>query len=125
MTEEKTKKLFNRFSFFNPINPLSQSLMAFGFECEDGWFDLIWRLCADIEKMLPQMINIPEEPFEVVQVKEKFGTLRFYTTTGTQEIRKRINQAEQESAGICELCGAPGKQYEIRGWLMVRCERCV
>jgi hypothetical protein len=51
-----------------------QSPMAFGFECGDGWFQLIYDLCSDIESICK------ESGIEVtaVQVKEKFGGLRFY-----------------------------------------------
>ena len=28
----------------------NESLMCYGFECGDGWFDLIWELCEKIEK---------------------------------------------------------------------------
>lgn len=123
MNNENTAKLFERFKFFHPERPLTEALMAFGFECGDGWFDLIWKLCEDIEKMLPTMVSIPEEPFEVVQVKEKFGGLRFYVTNANSEILDRISKAEAESYKTCEVCGAPG-QPNNAGWITTLCEKC-
>jgi hypothetical protein len=97
-----------------------ESLMCFGFECGDGWFDLIDTLCSTIQdyidynpgKNIPQVI--------VVQVKEKFGTLRFYTTGGDDMTRGMIWMAESMSGRVCEVCGKPG---EVRdgGWIKTRC----
>ena len=43
------------------------------------------------------------------QVKEKFGTLRFYYTGGDDRIDGMVRMAESMSAVTCETCGAPGK----------------
>jgi hypothetical protein len=74
MNKSNTEKLFNRFSMFHPELPITESLMSFGFEVNDGWYDLIYELCNDLE-------NIGKEEkidILVLQVKEKFGGLRFY-----------------------------------------------
>lgn len=57
------------------------------------------------------------------QVKEKFGTLRFYMSCETDEMSELIDRAEELSAKICETCGAPG---ELRndGWLRTMCDDC-
>src|ERR1041385_1882792 len=51
----------------------------------------------------------PFEGFEVVQVKQKFGGLRFYTNNCPGSIHDVISFAEQLSYTICEDCGAPGE----------------
>jgi hypothetical protein len=119
MTPEKTKKLFDDFpQFFKPERPLTESLMGFGFEHGDGWFNLVYQLCQDLTKL--------DAEFEVLQVKEKFGTLRFYTTGIRGDIDAAyglIDKAEKESGTICEICGEPG---ETRGelWLRTTCTTC-
>lgn len=57
------------------------------------------------------------------QVKEKFGTLRFYLTCGTDEMYDAIRVAEEESARTCEECGMPGEQRG-GGWILTLCDRC-
>jgi hypothetical protein len=57
------------------------------------------------------------------QVKEKFGTLRFYLTHGTDEMYAITDEAERRSASTCEACGKPGK-LRGRGWLYTRCAKC-
>ncbi len=63
----------------------------------------------------------PGQPFEVLQVKEKFGELRFYTNYTTDEIRNRIGTARAESLRVCEICGQPGTRREHR-WIRTLCD---
>lgn len=118
MNREKEAKLFQRFAFFRPDRPPQAGLMCFGFECGDGWFDLLWRLCEDIERLLQ-----PDNTFEVVQVKEKFGGLRFYCYGATDAIYERIGQAESESYVTCETCGKPGRERDT-AWIQTLCDEC-
>lgn len=57
------------------------------------------------------------------QVKEKWGTLRFYITHGTDKMYDLISEAERKSATICESCGQPGT---LRGssWVETLCDEC-
>ena len=122
MNKENTDKLFNRFSFFKPERPITESLMAFGFECRDGWFNIIWNLCEALELEI-KADNV--EDFEVVQVKEKFGMLRFYVDGGTDTIYEIINKAEGDSSSTCEMCGKqPAKAHSEHHWIRTLCEEC-
>ena len=58
---------------------------------------------------------------QVVQVKEKFGSLRFYATKCNDVQSAAIEFAEQLTLKTCEVCGARGKVME-RGWIKVRCK---
>lgn len=55
------------------------------------------------------------------QVKEKFGGLRFYVDSATDEHYNYINFAESMSYKICEKCGKPGTYYPF-GWHHVACD---
>lgn len=70
----------------------------------------------------PQCFQVPRK-LDVVatQVKEKYGTLRFYIYGGDSYINGLIDMAESMSAITCEVCGAPG---EIRdgGWVRTLCD---
>lgn len=73
--------------------------------CDNGWFTLIDTLCAaltwDIEHGGGPQIRVR-------QIKEKFGTLRFYVTPASDYQKGLISMAAAMSERICELCGAPG-----------------
>ena len=92
-------------------NP-QHTCMAFGFECGDGWEPLIRRLSEKIDGKTV-----------AVQVKEKFGGLRFYVTGAPDEVFKAIHEAEAESFKTCEICGEPGEPNRC-GWIKTLCKDC-
>lgn len=70
--------------------------------------------------------DVPEKVKQVVatQVKEKFGTLRFYYNGGDDYIRGLASMAEAMSARTCEGCGAPAKSTND-GWIKTMCQSCI
>lgn len=96
----------------------TKTCLAFGIECGDGWFDLIHGLCQSIKGANP-----PEE-FAVLQVKEKFGGLRFYYNFGNEEIGKLVGEAEEESYKICEQCGTRDDVTVEGSWILTLCKKC-
>ena len=89
------------------------------FECHNGWADIIDQLSKDLE----QLIDDDMEYCYPVQVKEKYGSLRFYMSTETEEMSDLIEKAEDRSIHTCEICGAPGTLRSKFRWLFTRCER--
>jgi hypothetical protein len=67
--------------------------------------------------------KVPELVEQVVatQIKEKFGTLRFYYNGGDDYIRGLESMAASMTLRICEECGKPGKIRE-GGWLKTLCD---
>ena len=68
--------------------------------------------------------KLDEETLKVpvaVQVKEKFGGLRFYVQAATDKHYQYISFAESMSYRTCEQCGAPGKTY-TDGWHRTMCD---
>ena len=120
MNQELTKKLCEDFPqiFQDTDKPPQQSLMCFGIECDDGWFQLIYDLCTKIMELKPH------DGFRASQIKEKFGTLRFYVTTASDEIWDVIEKAEDESAKICEECGSRRNVTQSGGWVRTLCSNC-
>lgn len=121
MNEGNTKKLISRFKFIPQKNPLfySDISMPMSFDCDDGWFDLLWKLCEDIDTVLT---DDNSKTFLVDQVKEKYGTLRFYTSWINDKIDELINKAESLSAITCEICGNGGKLMVCSGWYKTLCK---
>jgi len=102
--------------------PMTQTCMCWGFP-GDGWEPLLRRLS---EKLEPLIAALPEGEYgrpRASQVKEKFGTLRFYMSSETAEMSAAIREAEEESARTCEVCGAPGKTRG-GGWIETLCDGC-
>jgi hypothetical protein len=95
---------------------------ATGLHHDDGWFDILWRLCEDLEPLVAEFEQETGSQFEVLQVKEKFGGLRFYVNCRRNDaIRQRILAAIEESFHTCEICGQPGKLRED-SWIKTLCD---
>lgn len=92
-------------------------------DCEAGWYGLV----AELDAALSQL----DADYSVLQVKEKFGTLRYYFATETtdDDMRVRFDElvrcANEQSAVTCERCGGRGVLNRTAGgWLKTLCGRC-
>lgn len=104
-------------------------------ECNTGWFGIIDELSSKIEEINHSFVNKEHKIF-AVQIKQKYGTLRFYTELSDSlfdeheicnEIWKTVNdlvyETEIKSANTCECCGKAGKI--IAGpYVETLCEKC-
>lgn len=99
---------------------------AYGFECGEGWFDLLDELSpVVVSEFAALRSEDPELEPMVIQVKEKFGGLRFYTTQITDRLSEAIQVAEARSLKECESCGSPGKNTSVGGWWTTLCKTCL
>lgn len=66
---------------------------------------------------------VPDKVHQVVavQVKEKFGSLRFYYNGGDSKIDGMVRMAESISINTCEVCGNKGK-LRRGGWIRALCD---
>jgi len=114
----------------NRDKSMMETCMCWGFDCGDGWFPILDQLMGNIqhhidwnnknfEKGYAQYKQVPQVTLD--QVKEKFGTLRFYYTGGDDIINGMVRMAESMSAVTCEQCGNPGTTGG-QGWITTLCE---
>lgn len=163
--------------FVNPNSSEQESRSYFGFECEDGWYNILDKLCENIQRYIDwknsqreriiarnQMIidagrnprdwakfdeyykeytpgsreierkriisgerdidKVPAGCPQVIvqQVKEKFGSLRFYYQGGDECIEGMVRIAEAISEITCEECGSPGI-VRRGGWVRTLCNK--
>jgi hypothetical protein len=110
MSPELTQKLLDKYP------KLFSSKQFWGFECGDGWFDLLDYLCGSL-----LTYTYGDEEIYVDQVKEKFGRLRFYLSREDDVMHGMVSMAEHMSGQICETCGERG---ETRGgsWMVTLCD---
>lgn len=129
MNVENTKALVESFPalYCGADRPMrDDSGPRFFFECADGWFNLIFRLSERLEANARRAGATPdsEDWPRALQVKEKYGTLRFYSMPAKDEFSKLIDEAEKESARTCELCGGAGRIREKGLWYKTFCDPC-
>lgn len=91
----------------------------YGFECGDGWFDILKRMFEELREQGCTDVCI-------AQVKEKFGRLTIYHGCTSNTVPASIiAKAEKESCSTCEDCGKPGKSMRSStGWIRTQCPVC-
>jgi hypothetical protein len=90
--------------------------IQFGLEIKAGWHDLVMACALKLESLNCGV--------EAVQIKEKFGTLRFYIEKGNASVNKAIAEAEALASKTCEYCGAPGELRTDKSWWKTMCFDC-
>lgn len=85
----------------------------FGFECSDGWEPSIRKTAEKLEPLIAAAKVSDPEGYEsgyyrTSQLKEKYGTGRWYLSGGTDEMQNLVEAWENETENLCETCGAPG-----------------
>lgn len=78
-------------------------------DCESGWWDIIALCNKELSQIDPE--------YSILQVKEKFGGLRFYFRASDPSKREQMNRAVAKYEKICSMtCERTG----YHGYLMVR-----
>lgn len=124
MNKELEKQLIDEFpSFFRDMyGDPRKTCMARGCDFGDGWYNLLHVLCKEIKK---EADNDPSTDFHFSQIKEKFGLMRIYARGYNKKMISILDEYEQLSAFICEVCGNPeGCTTEGKMWIRTLCEKC-
>ena len=115
--KEYINNLENQYQYLVDLSDYRNPIIFFGVETHEGWKSII----DDIFSKL--IVLDPDKKTRVVQIKEKFGTLRFYVIHSNKKIDELIRDNETKSSSICEICGEPGRLDTIDGWHRTRCEK--
>ena len=126
----------------------STPLAAWGIECPDGWYRLLDMLCRTVSKEAAWINEKhPELGFKVAaeQIKEKFGTMRFYysldlhSDQSFQElplelkartdmvmftIRGAVSLAENLTEKVCVGCGMLTDEKSSSAFPYAQCQQC-
>lgn len=125
MDKELQDKIFNDFPelYSDKDKSMLVTCMCWGIETENGWFNIIYNLSKEIEIERLKLCEEYRKLVKVVQVKEKYGTLRYYLNHETDEMSFWIREVENKSEITCEICGEFGLNKEISGWYQVLCQK--
>ena len=87
-----------------------------------GWIKQIEACDAILAEIDPD--------YEIAQIKEKFGTLRFYfrITEGIdydwRELANLIGELEAQTAHLCQECGCESERQTRKHWITTMCDPC-
>ena len=93
-----------------------------------GWFNIVDEMCQKLSSLIEESYAKypPSEDspgFSVLQIKEKFGGLRFYWLMNSKDddvyekIREIIDECETKAEVTCQVTGNPGKLCKNGRWL--------
>jgi hypothetical protein len=143
MKQELDDELCSKYPeiFADRHRDMTETCMCWGIETGDGWYRIIDQLCGSIQNHIdwrqknhdwavkwnaehpdnPRAVPEPVPQVVAEQVKEKYGTLRFYYRGGDDVVDGMVRMAESMSGATCDQCGAPG-ELGGQGWISTRCE---
>ena len=133
-TIEQNKKLVKAFPFLLPRNRWTDEVVE---DYDYTWTELDampegWRklfgehMCAEIAAILKKANYL--DKYRIIQIKEKYGSLRWYGSGVPVEISDELNILircyETLSERTCIVCGAPATRITT-GWISPYCDNCV
>ncbi len=87
----------------------------------EGWHALIREALEKIDAL----VGGDAAKFRIGQIKEKFGSLRFYCFVDDESVADEVfsiaEEIEARSATMCESCGAPAQIHSYGGWYGCLC----
>jgi len=126
MDSQKTEELFQRFPhlYRERTAPLDSSGMGWGFQCEDGWYKIIYEMSKKITKISKEGEFAPA--ISLVS-KHEDGTLYVAVSNITPPVADIVTRATEQSRLTCEWCSySPAflrqKGSKLKGH--IACGRC-
>lgn len=99
--------------------------MQSGFQCGNGWYDLIRRMSARLEEYRQ---TLPDKSLRITTVKMKFNELRVYahkdeSLTIAEDIENLLSEFVIESRHICMECGRTKDDLRSENTLCTDCRK--
>jgi hypothetical protein len=109
------QKIFKELTELKQRFPEQFSMLLYTPSVPAGWYPLMEAVCEEIHKT--------GEDIKFTQIKEKFGSLRMYTTlyesSGLQSI---FEAAEELSSSMCVMCGKDAELVVLNNWMTPLCK---
>lgn len=128
--QAKNKALIDRFPFLMPRNRWTDKIPEdFDYSyteldaMPDGWRKAFGeQMCEEIRAELVRVDYL--DKYRITQIKEKYGTLRWYDLGCTERmLHEIIPKYESLSARTCIQCGEPATKIST-GWISPYCNGC-
>ena len=103
MDSQKTNELYEKFPhlYRERTAPLESSHMPWGFQCENGWYKIIYEMSKKIDKISTEGEHAPA--ISLVSRHED-GTLYVAVSNTTPPVADIVTRATEQSRLTCEFC---------------------
>ena len=125
------KKLIERYPFLNPnveyCGYLDTKNYKYDYtlldEMPSGWKRRFGKLMCEMirEELLK---NNALNEYRIFQIKEKYGSLRWYDNGGSPSVDDIVRKFEYISGHTCVACGKLDVNLITDGWIVPLCESC-
>ena len=127
MDSQKTAELYGRFPhlYRERTAPLESSQMPWGFQCENGWYKIIYDMSKKIQKLSGEGEFAPAI---TLVAKHEDGTLHVAVRNITPPVADIVMQATERSRLTCEWCSYSPAFLRQAGTKIkghIACGRCV
>lgn len=124
----KNKKLVKKYYWLMPRNVWTGKVLTdydYSF-IEWGWSDGWDKAFGDMfmKELGEEIKRIDQKNFQILQIKEKYGSARCYTSGTSKEAFRIIDKYESLSRNICYFCGRPDVPITNAGWVLPMCKSC-
>jgi hypothetical protein len=124
-TKKKNKELIAEYPFLLPRNRFTGEVdLDYNYAyteldaMPEGWRKAFGeQMCKEIKNALGKNLN----NYRIMQIKEKFGSLRWYDNGATEKVNRIISKYEILSAVTCIECGEPATRV-TKGWISPFCD---
>ena len=127
MDSQKTNELYEKFPhlYRERTAPLESSHMGWGFQCENGWYKIIYDMSKKIDKISTEGEHAPA--ISLVS-RHKDGTLYVAVSNITPPVADIVTTATEQSRLTCEFCAyTPAFVRTTKGPVKghIACGRCL
>lgn len=120
MSVIENNKLIEKYPFLKIDGESKYNMLD---DMPEGWRKAFGeKFCDELYELVKKADLLNK--FRIVQIKEKFGALRVYSNTYTDDILDLFNRYELLSETICIECGKPATKITL-GWISPYCDDCI
>lgn len=131
-TVEENKNLVEKYPILIPMNVYKGEMVKgcdYSYTCLDhipvGWAKAFGLpMIEDIQNEVNTWSQEERENFYFMDIKEKFGELRVYTSHMTNKLFEIIEAYCAISRNVCIICGKLDVPMVNRGWISPYCRDC-
>lgn len=124
VSRKSAPRKYNRDAEFEELYNNFEDLFChafWGFEVGPGWFNIIADFVIKLDSHLRRNPDMMREEYIIMQIKEKFGSLRIYLHSSDFYINSLIAETEKRAADCCTICGK--KVEKVFGVWSSMCEK--